>query len=52
MKSSAFDGQALDQKLTYHDVESDLMTIGKAYLDEIYASLPPDPCLYWGRIEF
>lgn len=40
MKSSAFDGQALDQKLTYQDVESDLMTIGKAYLDEIYASLP------------
>lgn len=40
MKHSAFDGQALDQKLTYRDVEADLMTIGKAYLDEIYASLP------------
>lgn len=40
MKNSTFDAHALNQKLTYQDMEADLMTIGKAYLDEIYASLP------------
>ena len=40
MKKSVFDAQALDGKLTYRDLEADLVTIGKAYLDEIYANLP------------
>lgn len=40
MKASTFDPQTLNGKLSYEDVEADLMVIGKAYVDEIYASLP------------
>ena len=40
MKHSDFDAQELDRSLTYQDIEADLLVIGKAYLDEIYESLP------------
>lgn len=40
MKQSAFDPEALNKTLTFRDITADLMTLGRAYLDEIYASLP------------
>lgn len=40
MKGSTFDPGALNERLTFQDVTADLMAIGRAYRDEIYASLP------------
>lgn len=40
MKQSVFDPEELNRRLTFQDVTADLMTIGRAYLDEIYANLP------------
>lgn len=40
MKQHTFHPEELDQKLTFRDVTEDLLTIGSAYVDEIYASLP------------
>lgn len=40
MKQHTFYPEELDRKLTFQDVTGDLLTIGSAYVDEIYASLP------------
>jgi AcrR family transcriptional regulator len=40
MRHTSFDGEALNRLLTYQDIQADLLTIGKAYLREIFESLP------------
>ncbi|MGM9608559.1 MAG: TetR/AcrR family transcriptional regulator [Oscillospiraceae bacterium] len=40
MKKSVFDPEKLNGQLTFQDVPADLMAMGRAYLDEIYANLP------------
>jgi AcrR family transcriptional regulator len=40
MRHTSFDGEKLDRLLTYQDIQADLLTIGKAYLREIFESLP------------
>lgn len=40
MKQHTFCPQALNERLTFQNVVEDLMIIGLAYVDEIYASLP------------
>lgn len=40
MKRHTFRPEALNEALTFRDIMADLTTIGQAYVDEIYASLP------------
>ncbi len=40
MKKSTFEPEKLNRQLTFQNLEDDLLTIGKAYLDEIFVSLP------------
>lgn len=40
IKQSSFDPEALTKRLTFRDITADLLILGRAYLDEIYASLP------------
>lgn len=40
MKQHTFSPEQLDERLTFRDVAEDLMVIGRAYVDEICASLP------------
>lgn len=40
MQKSSFDPEWLNKQLTFQDIASDLMVMGRAYLDEIYANLP------------